>query len=497
MNVLLIDQNKESREMIGFAIETQLGAVIHYVPTFQAALEYLIGDNPLDLIVCENVADTTKLFKYLLSVGADIPCILINPDTKPRPPVFPELVVAHVDPPDVISRLIEVIQKAKSENKIQSQTDSGFCRIKTELLIKVVPLQADIYIKLSEIKYVKLFRQGDVFDTSDLSKYLVDRHIEYLYLKKEETNLFLVKFKKALAEVLLQQKICPPEIPILAESIHEMVTELSGMLGFTPEIQELVSENVKTVIQGTRKQPKLARIFDHMNQNPKKYIPAHSVMAAHVSCHIAMKLQWFSNMTLEKLTYASFLHDITLKNVKIAMIDNLDELEGVRSGFTEEELKSYLNHPVDAVTICQQFHEIPGDVDSIILQHHERHDKSGFPRKLPMSRIAPLATVFIVAHDLVDRFLKQQKPEDFLGEMAKKYKHGNFRKIMQAISPEDFSEEGETETHSVSSAQNSNESESKNVECDPPQNPVTVLSEKKKPPGSGTQGWAARGRWEK
>ena len=86
---------------------------------------------------------------------------------------------------------------------------------------------------------------------------------------------------------------------------------------------------------------------------------------------------------------------------------------------------------------------MPPDVDSIIAQHHERPDGSGFPRGLTHLRIGPLATVFIVAHDIVTYLFdndiaganveKGLDLDKFIEQKSKTYQMGTFKKVIAVV----------------------------------------------------------------
>jgi response regulator RpfG family c-di-GMP phosphodiesterase len=151
---------------------------------------------------------------------------------------------------------------------------------------------------------------------------------------------------------------------------------------------------------------------------------------------MASKLQWGSESTFQKLSLASFLHDITLENQALAEIQTLAELDPRMSEFTEKEIKAFREHPTVAADMAKRMSEIPPDVDTIIRQHHERPDASGFPRKLGHSYIAPLSCVFIVAHDLSQFVLKEGDNFEiakFIKEVSHKYKSSQFKKVLASI----------------------------------------------------------------
>ena len=90
-----------------------------------------------------------------------------------------------------------MIQNVLDKGLIRSGTiNPEYTRIKTELLIRVVPLKADIYVRLSDERFVKIFKKGFTFKQAELEKFLYKKNIRYLYLKSTETQEFIEKFKE-------------------------------------------------------------------------------------------------------------------------------------------------------------------------------------------------------------------------------------------------------------------------------------------------------------
>ena len=83
---------------------------------------------------------------------------------------------------------------------------------------------------------------------------------------------------------------------------------------------------------------------------------------------------------------------------------------------------------------------LPPDVDSIILEHHERPDGTGVPKQLTANQIKPLSSIFIFAHDIVDIiFSLEQQGESPSKEAViknlntKLYNVSNFKKSYEAF----------------------------------------------------------------
>ena len=215
-------------------------------------------------------------------------------------------------------------------------------------------------------------------------------------------------------------------------------------LGFNKEIQELTKKSVLSTIHFVKNSPGLSKLLLAMSREKNKYISAHSMLIAYVSCAVASQLEWKSDSTYQKLTLAAFLHDSSLQNQELAKIQTLQELYDKKDNFTVEEMEAYRQHPAIAAEVASRFRETPPDVDAIIFQHHERPDGKGFPRGLNHLRIGPLAAVFIVSHELVTYLIENQSIgadteftkavfDKFIQYYQNKYQGGAFKKIIQAV----------------------------------------------------------------
>jgi hypothetical protein len=104
--------------------------------------------------------------------------------------------------------------------------------------------------------------------------------------------------------------------------------------------------------------------------------------------------------------------------------------------FSAKAIQDYRSHPKRGAFLVSQMKELGGEVDKIILQHHEHPVGSGFPDALKASHISPLTSVFIVAHDLVDYAFDHDGKidiEDFIGGNETKLQAGNFKKVLKGL----------------------------------------------------------------
>ena len=317
-------------------------------------------------------------------------------------------------------------------------SDSTQCRIRTDLLLEVAPLQGDLYVRLSHDKFVRLFKKGDVFDYDDMVKYTLKRGIQYLYIPREQCAEFASRYAAIIIQRIQEKKgvYLAVETTEKAQSVMEAIHQLTHEVGFTQEVQDLTKAQLKLVIEVVRHSRNLGQMIRHLAHPGSQYIAAHSTLCAFLSCMIANQLQWASNWTYQKLVLASFLHDLPISNQELAALGSLSELEAMKSRFTSQELENYKSHPEQAAGMARQMSEIPSDVDLILLQHHERPDGSGFPQQLNQSSIAPLSALFIIAHDLSTYLMNTGGDLDltlFFQDTKAVYQSGQFKKVFIAL----------------------------------------------------------------
>lgn len=450
MRILLIEDQPDVADKIRFLLESSFGGRVEGPYTVAEANDFFKGpESGVDLIIydyqkLDYVNGTAPELLQLFKRTQKTPCIVCYAGTLPSAvagrTANKKKIVGYADRGSLISELERIISEQVGKGLLRNDNeDTGFIRIRTHLLLAVAPLKGDIYIRLSENKYVKLFRQGDVFDRADLEKYTVQKKVEYLYIRKKDCQEFAQKYAKDL-EALLKFDLSPAASVKHAAVVYETVQALSSRIGFTPEVQNLVKTQIQVTMKSMSRSPGLTDVLNLIKSTPEKYITAHSTLLAQLACAIAAKMEWGSDATFHRLNLAAFLHDMTLENNELAAFNSIAELEKALeidpNRFTAAEIKAFKNHPVKGAEAAKGFTEVPPDVDQVILQHHERPDGSGFPRGLSNAYISPLSAIFIVAHDLT-QYALQAGPGfnigTFLATARFTFKSNQFKKVIAVL----------------------------------------------------------------
>jgi len=313
--------------------------------------------------------------------------------------------------------------------------DLHYVAIRTELLAKVAPIRASVFVKLGRDHYVKIVTQSDLFTVEDVDTYGVRKQLDSLYLQRT-SYLEQVKLQSDRLARVQETTQDPRQLRVAATEALEMMHDAVARLGFSPEIQDLAKKAAELNIKAIGAQPHLASVLRLLRRNEGKYIASHSVMLGEIACAVAYAAEWEAAGTFSKLVLAAILHDLPFTDNQLARFSDLTP--EVLSTLAPRQIAEIRLHPVIAAEMSRKLREIQPDIDRIILQHHERPDGTGFPRGLFHTHIDPLAACFIIAEDLMTFLLEPQTDAQptitgFVEQRKSLYSHGSFKKILNQL----------------------------------------------------------------
>lgn len=429
---MIAEKDLDVREILSFVMEARFNAEVSAVSDPEEANK-LLGEG-VHLVFC-NVDDVwPEIQKYISSKSIKTPCIGISfAETPPKGEGLLAVLRAHTlieETAAVVEKLFETGALDKKERHL------NYLKLRTELLLRTSPLKADMYIRLSDKKYIKLFHEGADFDKGDFEKYTQKKGVNYLFLRNDQYEEFFNKFREQLQALEKKPDLTQEEAANALESSIETVNEMVRKVGFSKNVQALVKTNVNLSMKSMGKKPKFSDILDKLkNLDPEKYIAQHSMLLAHMACSLARQMKWTSKQTYEKLTMAAMMHDIVFENNELAKLSSQKEIMAKKNDFSQKQVKLFREHPDRAAALVKKMSDVLPDVDQIIAQHHEQPDGSGFPRRIDQALIAPLSSLFIVAEDLVRAAYDEMDkfdPAVFFNKRLTFYNVGHFKQVVRA-----------------------------------------------------------------
>lgn len=417
----------------------------------------------------------SKLLKDMQATDTTIPVIaLIDPETPDYSKE--QSFFAKLGKDKIQEKLFSLMKEIILPKKGGESTHSP---LSLDLLYELNSIGKDCYIKLGEQKYVKIVNQSECFSKEDFDKYKA-KGVENFYIRSEELDSLLSAFSSNMRTMLdlslyakpdslnklrskfteeedeqilddiisaldsaEKKKITFEEASAVSSKSLNLIRKANNKFGQGMEVQNLAKATVMLALSTIKQAPEINELFDKGLDSEDSYLNDHSVLLSNVCCQIANLLGWNSRLTHYKLTLASLLHDITLSNSRLARFRGIPDLMLEADNFKEEDIKAYLEHTEKIAEIVRSFKLIPPDTDLIVSQHHERPDGTGFPNKINYSKISPLGSVLIVAHDLVSFIMNREKDDghnknewnmiSFLNQHRFLYQNGVFKDIFNAM----------------------------------------------------------------
>lgn len=434
MKVLIVDDDKDIRDIIEFTFSCEVESDFVHAESGNKAIELIKDSSDLDLIICDfNMPDGNggDVYRFLLENENALPFVFCSSDYAQDHDDFSNKknLIGEITKPyiyDGVQKVIENYNQLDKTDEPLAKNDSPYLNVGLDLLLRSKHLPCDLYVKLNNGKVLKMLNANDEFTSEEYDKYSA-KGIEHLLIKKDDSQAYI-------------QSVCDDVMKILEDDsasgeskvfdTHSIIMTAVSQLGISENVVRAASRSVDYAIHFFQKNKDFKKLEKHIFQSSGNYLTKHSVAVAFIVAAILKKSKWDSPETRNKLVLAGFLHDASIR------VPEFDE-----SFFSEEnDLLTLKDHPTEVLDLINKIKNIPPDLDRILLEHHERPDGSGYPRKLSGSQVHPLSSVFILAHDVVDTIFKMQlenkdlTDENLQNEIKdESYQNGHFKKSLEAF----------------------------------------------------------------
>ncbi len=292
----------------------------------------------------------------------------------------------------------------------------------------------EIYLRLSEEKFVKVSHKTDNFE-SVLEKYK-NRGVTEVYLTQADYDSFTTSVRQTiishLKSTVTEPSTPPPAIELLSGA-HDILKSLI--------VRENLEEDTLGVAQaltlGTVKTIRHSNVLGKFAEFKKKCSRefTYSLMTAQVACLIIDQFNWANEAVKEKVALAALLCDVEL------LPEDFDLLKD--SGYSKDKLtKKVMFHPVEtAATLARESKFFSQETITIVEQHHELPSGGGFPKGLNYQRVTQLTAIYIVAHSFVDQMFDKTYREDshaercriVIDQIKNQFVSGVYRKAGEAL----------------------------------------------------------------
>jgi response regulator RpfG family c-di-GMP phosphodiesterase len=418
--VLIVEDDESFRNLLGQIMQAE-NYVVRYAENGLTAKNVLsLKENKFDLVISDvrmpemdgaallrsvrQLYPATKFIlmtgfseileaKHALELGAD--------EFLPKPFKMKELLDA-----------IERVMKPKDDSATIEEDEFSFCKIHVDEFTSASTLPSDIYVRLTDNKFIKVAREGAEIHLQRIQTYK-DKRVEYFYVLVKDFHKY-AGFALRLARAAMNSKKISREQKLkLYKHTNEILVTQLFVGALNAQEMEFAQNIISNTLNVIGDEPEVFDLVMLLQSNSNE-VYAHSVGISVLACVVAKKLGWSSQQTLLKLSLGGIFHDIGKKELSPAL------LHKSRREMTPNEIALYESHPQRGRDILGTIPGFPADVVQIAFQHHETNIGTGYPLGSASMRIHPLAKLI----HLIDDFFHS----------CQKYKHESTSPWMLALS---------------------------------------------------------------
>ncbi len=278
-------------------------------------------------------------------------------------------------------------------------------------------------------KYVKLNYANDVF--VQILRKLQQKEVSEVYINEDDCKRIVEEIKQSLSEQSLNDsKLDQAKRVEIVSAALDTVKGVINQLGVEPETVKLLKTINTRAMALLQDSPSLLAFIREFKKNCSEEFLL-SILTNYIMSLMIDKFPWRSAQVKEKGALASLMCDMTLKPEDFA------ELRAWKTsgGKLSSRLKM---HPADiANKLKKDKLLIPIETITIIEQHHEFPDGSGFPYGINANRFNQLSAIFIVAQQFAERLHEARYDYDkrsaIIKDIRERYSSKVFDKAVDAL----------------------------------------------------------------
>ncbi len=301
------------------------------------------------------------------------------------------------------SVLEAVTQKSLKLAKRFVKEDRKYLEISILNLISYNQINSDLYLKLSDEKYVKAIHK----DTELYAKEIVhfkEKGVKYLYVLEKDYLIFLESVSTLENDFLKASKSLSQEfVSEIAGKSFNLAHQAISLIGLKKKTLELANKSLSATYEMIKKTKSFEQAWNSLIKK-QNYFLEHSLVLSYIASEVVTNFRYTSGLDVSQICMASLFHDIGYLDEEVALshVDNhlRKENKPTLQGFSKKTIE-YSKHPLKALELIEKIKGIPFDVHKMVLEHHEEPDKTGFPRSLSFSQLTPISMLFNVTHQFV------------------------------------------------------------------------------------------------
>jgi HD-GYP domain-containing protein (c-di-GMP phosphodiesterase class II) len=388
--ILLVDDQESILEILQIYIEANFNEVetVLAYGGFEAC--EILEKEEIDFIICDyrmpegngKVVYSCNYTHKALPFAWHSATFDIDSKNVPTQDKFETFVLSK---PVDFDELITCIEKMSDIEKV---SDDKPRKIRIDILNEVENITAEIFIPLDSGKLFKINKAGESFDKVRLEKYQ-QKGVEFFYISHQAyeniVNSRFESFQKMIDECGTLE-----DVYFVTDAVVDSFAENAKKLTIDETDIKLAASCATGVLKKFNLDMNLKKKISGV-VDKSSYVSGHAMILIHYATAIKNKLPDSYDVDLEEIAKAAILHDVLLKNDRLAMITDPTE-KNLKLTLAESNLvKNHGEMLIDSVPEGA----LSDNVVKMIRYHHELD----IP-KLSKSNITDQFFVFLISHQM-------------------------------------------------------------------------------------------------
>lgn len=330
------------------------------------------------------------------------------------------------------SEITELFEEIKKCSGVDKRAAEEWTAIPISTLIHFQSLPFDLYIKLSDQRFVKRIPAYEVV-SFEVTEALFQKGVTDLYCDR--------KYKREFSMMLINNMINKVErtyssysLDLLAQQeVFKTTREIVQSLGISGRVIEVCEASVARMMKSVMsKDDELRSFIQCLSKDRKlnfhfKLINLTNYIGGQLILEMAMPQH---EEQVRKLICASYFCDMTLTNPGHLYHRKADDA----GALTLHEQNEVNFHALKASEIVSKNKDIETEVAVVIRQHHGSFSGIGFPVE-KSSQLLPLSKILIVSQELAFAILTQTEVPamDVLKEQLRKIQSESLRELVNVL----------------------------------------------------------------
>lgn len=247
-------------------------------------------------------------------------------------------------------------------------------------------LLVDLYAEISSERVQKIAKKGSSFSIRQIP-FSTNKHLQWLLLKKEDYRFYVNFTIGQGGHPLTLYTEIQRKLITLKQKIESNIAQFTkdGLLKTSLDIVQNTLQNVLHLIIENPVTYKLLEKIERLDPRHD-----HALGVVIWSQILALQLGWSGEPTSFRVALCALFHDIGFN-------DNPDEIK--KKPFhelTEHDKRVLEGHVLRGRDILSSISGLPSEVITVAYQHHEFVDGTGYPEKLYLDEIHPIARLIAI-----------------------------------------------------------------------------------------------------